>query len=291
MLLTITLKSKIIQIKKLKKNIIKSFSTNALVKEPESYRFYDSPEYNPKPLKQLMNTWKPVLTFVNNLWGDLQEVLLKNSKWFVFWKPWILFWKKKNFLFISRDLSNLKVFGTGPINLKKYLELPFGISSSAFWHTYLILRVNNPEYKWLWIEVKNKDIIMDEIFQKIFKTKNVTIFNFNFENKHIVYTILVRCKRFNCLSFNLYGFKCTFDDKIQLSHYLTKYRQSKKKWVWFNYENEDFIYYIHTDNKRMVFYQHINGVVKKIGKNQFDLLKQTLPVKQKKNKVFEDIIN
>ena len=55
MLLTITLKSKIIQIKKLKKNIIKSFSTNALVKEPESYRFYDSPEYNPKPLKTLMN--------------------------------------------------------------------------------------------------------------------------------------------------------------------------------------------------------------------------------------------
>jgi hypothetical protein len=48
----------------------------------------------------------------------------------------------------------------------------------------------------------------------------------------------------------------------------------------------DFIYYIHRENKRRVFYQHIGGVIKKIGKAQFDFLKQSLPVKQKKNSVF-----
>jgi hypothetical protein len=54
-------------------------------------------------------------------------------------------------------------------------------------------------------------------------------------------------------------------------------------------EVEDFIYYIHSDNKRMVFYQHIDGVIKKIGKTKFDFLKQSLPVKQKKNSVFENV--
>ena len=201
------------------------------------------------------------------------------------------YWKKKKFLFISRDLSNLKRYGYGTINLQKYLELPLGISYSWFWHSYLMLGLNNSEYKWLRITTNGSCSLSHETFNKIFKTKNIYILEFvkNINITVYIYYILVRSKKFNLLEFNLYGLTCTLKDRVQINPSVTIFRESKKKWVWFNYESGDFIYFIHTYNKRMVFYQHIDGVVKKIGKKQFDLLKQTLPVKQKKKNVFENI--
>jgi ATP-dependent 26S proteasome regulatory subunit len=87
----------------------------------------------------------------------------------------------------------------------------------------------------------------------------------------------------------LYGFKCELYDMLSLRFNLTIFRNSKKKWVYLKPEVEDFVYYVHTENKLRVYYEHVAGVIKKISKVKFEILKLRLPVKRKNKKCYENV--
>lgn len=79
---------------------------------------------------------------------------------------------KKKFIFLSRDLKNLSALAMGPIDLKKYLELPLGISYSNFWaFTGLTLGFNNNDYKWLTIFLNDGNMLSDEVLKKMLRNR------------------------------------------------------------------------------------------------------------------------
>jgi hypothetical protein len=234
----------------------------------------------------MFNTVKPVFLNRINDFGDLPSVLIKDSKWFLQWRDLISYWKKKKFIFLSRNLDNLSMIAKGPIDINKYLELSLGISYSLFWAMIgLRLGFNKNSYKWLWINADVKNKLTDEVLKRVFKTTQI-LFSRTF-NKYI---ILVRSAEFSLSEFYLYGLKCELIGDLLIEDTLTIYRKSKKKWIWLPTELTDFIYFVQNPNKRCVYYQHIGGVIKKIGKAKFDLFKKTLPVKVRKEVGFEVII-
>jgi hypothetical protein len=147
--------------------------------------------------------------------------------------------------------------------------------------------VNHTGYKWLTIFATNETALSDVFLKKLFNTANIYILASTslFYPGLYEFKMLVRSKEDKFIFF-LYGLKCRLTNFLCFQDDLRVWRFAKKKCVSLKSEVGDFIYYIHSEKKRMVFYQHIGGVIKKIGKTKFDLLKQSLPVKQKKNSVF-----